>query len=688
MKDHLKADLETNKIESARPAFHKIGFNGASFYLTKSHFSDVRGWDHGKNSIGKYYLFPWWDFRAKGILGFELGDSSPYLGEVIAIGSYTPSMDDLLDVKYTTKSGKAYFKSALAELGYRKVTKEKTTKIDAKNFMRMKEIVPTGAQGKAIYGDGDYIIDGAAGTGKSTTVLQKIKLLEVQGNIKTSQIKVVVKNTKVLPRFKELLQSIDVTGVSILTSKTLIDNYYPSDLSISKEQLVKLNKLAHSALLDFDSIFNKRTLFSQTYETDELKLETLSSYLGDDKNYKSIENEFLNNVTKIRKLQINDNKKIDQKRKDLTDKVRVENERLTSATILKNQKSFLRRQLSRIGVGTLPNENNISLGDKAMIRKQVHTFKLKLQFSIDKNIKLFQEKRLLEETKLLGTPLHYLKTKFIETTCKTMPLTLSKILFWYFNKLYYKDFKIHTIIIDEAQSFSAVDIELIRLTSQNTILAGDELQNESSTGIGLWRNLAIHDSFEQDAKLKIFQLKHNFRQTFELGSVSYNYRQLLLNKNIENIKSEYFEDQIGFSKPTLKLISGKQSFLDLIKNRIQYIKDTFKNSHTFPLVIFYEKIHLSRLIGIVGSAQLTYCVDDHNDLNCDILFVNVMDISGREFPVVLAPLMNATKKNTIYIMLSRAKFNLTIFTETDKNIEENIQTLCTLGLIEKSSSPI
>ena len=65
-----------------------------------------------------------------------------------------------------------------------------------------------------------------------------------------------------------------------------------------------------------------------------------------------------------------------------------------------------------------------------------------------------------------------------------------------------------------------------------------------------------------------------------------------------------------------------------------------------------------------------------------------MDISGREFPVVLAPLMNATKKNTIYIMLSRAKFNLTIFTETDKNIEENIQTLCTLGLIEKSSSPI
>jgi len=64
--------------------------------------------------------------------------------------------------------------------------------------MKMNEIIPTGAQGKAIYGEGNYIIDGSAGTGKSTTVLQKIKLLQKNDNIDTNKICILVKNEMVV----------------------------------------------------------------------------------------------------------------------------------------------------------------------------------------------------------------------------------------------------------------------------------------------------------------------------------------------------------------------------------------------------------------------------------------------------------------------------------------------------------
>jgi len=73
--------------------------------------------------------------------------------------------------------------------------------------MRMREIIPTGMQGKAIYGEGNYIIDGAAGTGKSTTVLQKIKLLQKQDNISTKKILVLVKNKNIIDEFNDLLSN-------------------------------------------------------------------------------------------------------------------------------------------------------------------------------------------------------------------------------------------------------------------------------------------------------------------------------------------------------------------------------------------------------------------------------------------------------------------------------------------------
>ena len=92
----------------------------------------------------------------------------------------------------------------------------------------------------------------------------------------------------------------------------------------------------------------------------------------------------------------------------------------------------------------------------------------------------------------------------------------------------------HTIIIDEAQDVTAVTIELVRLKAKNTILVGDESQRELVGGVGHWQDvISARDSFlNKEGGLNIYSLRHNFRQTYELGAVSYNYRQLTLNKPI------------------------------------------------------------------------------------------------------------------------------------------------------------
>jgi hypothetical protein len=680
MREHLQADLETNQKECSRPIFHRIGFNDASIYLTNTHFYDARGWDHGKNSIGKYYLFNWFDYRAKAILGFELGDESPALGKAKLIGSFTPSNDDLKDVKYMSNSGKAYFKSALAELEGRVLADEKVIKIDSENFMKMKEIIPTGAQGKAIYGQGDYIIDGPAGTGKSTTVLQKIKLLEHQENIDPSRIKVVVKNSKVVPRFKELLQSINIEDVSILTAKNFLLENYPSELTVSTEKLVELNELTVTAVSLFDTVFNIQTIFSQGYKLDVSELRRLLTIADNNKAYDTQAKRFLERAKTIRETKVNNDKSIAQKHKDLKESVALQKEKLTAATIQRNKKSLTKRIIRLIGMNLSSSEDAMTLGDEADIRDQVNEYRTQKQASIDKIKIRLQDDRLKQEQHLIESKTE-LKQVFINAVCQNKSPFESDILFRYFNKYFFKNFDIHTVIIDEAQDISAVDIELIRLTSKNTILAGDESQTESLDGISLWENLAIATSFTKDGSLQLYQLRHNFRQTYELGSVSYNYRQLLLNRNIEDIRSDYFEDQIGFNKPSLKLISENKDFVSLLKSRISYIKETFSNA--VPLVIFYENSQsLHRLKDVVRTEKLSFSTDENIDTNNDVLFVNILEIAGREFPVVLAPLAKSTKPNTIYIMLSRAKFDLTFFTGANNNIEEHVQTLCQKGLIQ------
>ena len=682
MIEELKADLETHNKEHERPAFHRIGFDDSSIYITKTNFYDARGWDNGSNSRGKYYLFSWTDYRAKTVLGFELGDESPALGKASLIGDYTPISNDIRNVKYSSAKGKAYFKSALAELEGKEIEEESSTKIDVEHFMEMKEIIPTGAQGKAIYGDGDYIIDGPAGTGKSTTVLQKIKLLQIQEKISPSRIQVIVKNSKVVPRFKELLASIDIFDVSIMPVSDFIVRNYPSQPNVGGIELSYLNRLAINASEAFNLVYDLKKLFEVGYQSNLSKWEQFCSFAKNDSVFLENAKSFLEKAKEVRESKKANAKRIAETQAELRRKIKAEKEKLTIAISKKNEKSLLKRLGKRIGFIPTTNDVGLSLGDEANIREQLTKYKSSHQDAIDK-LKLHFDEQIRFKEQTLATELGSVKREFVNAVVKaTSKRNEAEILKLYFNKSFFENYQFHTIIVDEAQDVSAVDIELIRLCTQNTILAGDESQTEDIDGIGLWKNLVIEDSFSKNDNLHIYHLRHNFRQTYELGNVSYNYRQLILGRDIEDIKSDYFEDQMGFNKPSLKFVSAEDDFVHLVKNRIDYIRTAFTSS--FPLVIFYENSSsLRRFQALLDGQKFSMNCDENSVLNSDILFVNIWEIAGREFPVVLAPLTENTSNNTIYIMLSRAKFDLTLFTGMGKAIDPYTMLLCQHGLINK-----
>ncbi len=78
----------------------------------------------------------------------------------------------------------------------------------------------------------------------------------------------------------------------------------------------------------------------------------------------------------------------------------------------------------------------------------------------------------------------------------------------------------------------------------------------------------MEKEFSRDNQLNLFTLSHNFRQTFELGNFSFNFRQLVLGKSLTDISEEYFENQKGFKKPQLALINQTSDFCLLVKGKI------------------------------------------------------------------------------------------------------------------------
>lgn len=668
MIDELKHDYNTSmgKKLSNTPLYHRIKFNSASIYLTESNTSRIMT---GKTGQGDYRVFSWIDPRAKAFLGFELGDNSPLLGRANLIGSFKPSDNDLKEVKYHSFSGKAYFPSAYDELNNIGKNPNLALKelIDVDNFMKMSEIIPTGVQGKAIYGEGNYIIDGAAGTGKSTTVLQKIKLLQNQNNVLSSQIAVVVKSKQVIETFKTLLNSLDVKGIALYSQSEFVQHHFSELSSLTSTVLTETyddvkNKIEiFEELINIDSAIKSKSIentqpfpslsFSNSLERKVTHFLNLCRFYSEGKN--NLHNSLVE--SKERK-----NKQIAEfKRK------------LESSLLSKKLQDMIRKEEDVSG-GV-----HLDLGDEAIIREKTFKYESELQKKIkeleDKNNSTLNDKITKIRNMKKDIRIDFCSSENISSTFDlNVP---SELISLYLNEHYpHKESLYHSVIIDEAQDIPSNFIELVRLNSKNTILAGDESQTESSSGIGFWRNIILfEEKYSIDNEPNIYNLRHNFRQTYELGAVSFNFRQLILGREIDNIKQDYYENQIGFNKPELVRISQVDEFYKLVDAKIDYIKNNFTSS--FPLVVFYESDSSLTRFKELFTGKYKYIMDQDEASDSEIMLVSTEDISGREFPVVISPLLDSTLESTIYIILSRAKFDLSIVISNKLKLNDHLKTL-------------
>lgn len=673
-KSELKVDFETFKKHTDTPIFHRIKFDKTSIYLTKSTFFYLQT---SKNDYGHYRIFSWDDWRAKAFLGFELGDDSPALGLVNLIGHFTPTKNDLTEIQYVSERGKAYYDSAKGELeGLIEVDQlRERKKIDSRTFMRMNEIIPTGKQGKAIYGEGNYIIDGAAGTGKSTTVLQKIKLLERHYSVSSEKVLVIVKNKSVIDDFEGLLKKIGITKLKFI----LADEFEQSLFKVSSDNIGSvINRTWDTAsriheiikILKVEQEFISSRNLSNLGGNDFLVLK----YFDHDAELVNLFNEY----KKLRSAFINlieDNrKKISRAKNELSINLDNYKNLLIKQVLQKNNKDKKNSLLSKILNSSKP-VGTLTLGDEAKIRDAIRIRKRELDKKVDKLLISLMEKEgvLIKDLEVCFNSVRVRVLSDEYSELHSSDNRESRLLNLQIRKLSGISPSLHTIIVDEAQDVSLSKIHLAWLMAENIILTGDELQKEASDGIGSWDNLGkLKEQFSKEGKLRIFALSHNFRQTFELGSFSFNFRQLVVGKPVVDIREEYFDNQKGFNKPQLSFIEQESDFIALVNDKIGIVNESFSDS--FPVVIFYEnEASLNRLKGILVKAGIRCGYD--GDESGKVMFVDIRNIAGRSFPVVLMPLIRATNDSSIYIMISRAKYDLCIFTGKDKKINRHIENL-------------
>lgn len=779
-KENIKADLDTFLKHKEKPFFRKLKFNNASVYLTNSVFNEL---SYGKNNENSYRIFPWNDIRAREFLSLKIGDSSQSLplGCVEIIATYKPSIEneDLQDIQYQYYYTKYYFKSARQYL--QDIEDSVRYKIDTEEIFNMNEIIPIGNQGSAIYAEGSYIIDGVAGSGKSTTLIQKIKIILEHKKINKEKVILLVKNKELINEFNKLLKTIKVYDINILTFEDFLKRNY--DTNISEEEIKKvylkyeeidnyliklknciidpLNKNMipnlNKNLNNYNSIFNYNKIEEQINKLINLATEVEKKHNSGLDNIKiivnnnkiklkdNVKNMLLKNKETskiIKEFDIFFNwlgiKKIEKEYIDIENinKIKEKFEKMYQFFIENESKKSINYNLKPKEIYIFKNDIKEVINDtitltslyleKDINEKEKYKLILKNKYKfffkdndiknifdfiylidplifditnfkeindyIKKENKNFNDKiekyntNLKKEKndiikKILNIEIEINKTilenNFLDIFFNSN--TSKQVFIGLFNKNFNNKTKYEYIIIDEAQNIKNKELDLIIPITKNVILNGDEFQSEDPLSICQWENIQNSKKYflkNNNKELNIYRLIHNFRQSYELANCSYNFRQLHLNKEIIDISEEYFENEKGFNVPTICYINEDIKFIKLINDKLKYIQEIFTKK--IPIVIFYENDKtLGRLSNILEKNNFSYGMD--GEFKYDVMFVAINNIAGRSFPLVLSPLIKNSNDKSLYIMLTRARYDLTLFTKEDvsnkyikKLIEKNI----------------
>jgi len=684
LKVELQIDYKSYIDHIETPALNKYALEKFNIYLTKSLLPDII---LSSNKNGSYRFLSWDDERAKSLIQANIGDNISFPGhfksegsnELEIIGNFTPDGNDLTHIQYETKSKKGYFESAINTLSNN--NEKILTKISIDGFVNMKEVIPTGDQGKAIYAENNYIIDGAAGTGKTTTVIQKIRILTKRKDIDAKRIVIVAKNKNVKLQFLTLLDHLGIEGLKIRTVDDFLlenDEINLAGIDVDFLEKVELELLSYSQVFHKALNDKRRTSIEKISDDDSAnifdKFGNNPAFISELKKYDKLCVDLLGNRNKLSKYKISLDNKVESKLKDIKRTI-IEGE-IKRIKKTKYEGGSYNLLGNEIGIDQVSKSfiDSIPITSTPLINEFKNEFKNELD-NLDRSVKRTRDSLKIVKSKLVSI---FYSNEFM---VMLFPNKLEcKVALLYANKENKSIRKIHTLIVDEAQDVSISNIELFRLISENIILVGDEAQRENINGIGRWSKIMNNKKFFKSESEGIYRLKHNFRQTYELGVVSYNYRQLILGHKIEDIKSEYFENQIGFNIPELLYIKKTNEILTIVLKKLKYINDSF--TRKFPLVLVYEK-NGKNFEKMFDLEKISYTQNPQNEA-VDVLLIDSNAIAGREFPVMLVNISANTADENIYIMLSRARFDLTVLVNAKHQVSSNIEILLDNGMIKNN----
>jgi len=742
----------------------KFSDQESSFYIAPINI--FRG--NGRAPDYKFYdnfIISYWgdpNKRAERLMTFEIGDSSPANGTLELIGEYNPKGNNLLDVKYETIAGKEYINNAISFLEGKEATNDLNQRIDIDSFFRLKfELAAQGMQARALYDNKNCIIDGAAGTGKSTIAIQKLKyFFENDQELDQNQLLIVVRNRYLKKHFSTLLKDsvIDLRDIKIQTMDEVFDTNAIKNIEECIEESKRiqrnLNELIQKRDIDSLEVHYLNLYNFIGVEFFQTNISILLSHLNTEKNIQDIEkldrgleelqnkrNQYIdlnkneiNALDKAHKYIKDSIKKLKDKSLQYDEKVQVKNEIKKIREALSSNK--ISQQIKFYDSEIKKHKNDIDKLDGKHYQKALNSLTPSLILPIavlDDLIDLFQNRKeasglevlkwfiqyknhLQDKEKLLSTKNEFeiqlrseiiikeqedieneiielnkkLDKKFENANRKYFDLYSNEMKKVYFSKYYldqsgliqnnhhiiYNILNIlpkryNTIIIDEAQDFSKQELEFIRIHTERVILTGDILQNiETDKGLKDWNeifNLEHYRNENDNDKLNIYSLKHNFRQTYQLANASYNYRKLLLNEEVEDIGSDYFESEKFFNsqeypKPKILFFENLSKAMEHLDNKKKHIFGTYTKK--FPIIAVYkndqDRKYLEKICSDFSIATKKI------DRNADIILLHINEVKGEEFPIVFAN-ANSFSDKELYLIMTRAQFELDLF-----SLEANI----------------
>lgn len=693
-KENLKNWLD-NGIFTRRLKFRKHKEN---FYITTANIKRGKGQEQ-EIRFGENYLYSYWDKqKVEGFLNRTINDHviDDRLAELDLIGDYHPKKDNLLDIQYQIKSGKEFIKNAKNFI--KGIDESKIQQIDIDGFFRLNfELAGQGIQSKAFYEEDNCIIEGMAGTGKSTIALQKLKYFYENYNIGQDKMLVVVKNDKLKAHFLSLLEdkNINLKEIKIKSLSQIYENKF------DKNQFLELKNISKDIKNDIERIINQRDI-----ESLQSHYFSLFNRLGIDffknlinKKIEKLNSEENNKKIKSIEIEIEKLKNSSMEDKELIKKISEKNNELNRLSSKKFEKILLEIDSYYIFSVSILNElislvshderkfkvlkwildyknflNNISensekqkklqniLNNENITNEKKRELELKifnLKNQEKKNFPLLTAKHI-SEFKVIMNDVYFSKKYINGSYLCNYSNSEKNIIYKYLDLI---DRELEIIIIDEAQDFEKEELEYLRLLSKKIFLTGDMLQNlDKYKGLKSWDDILFkNEIFEKDSKLNIFNLKHNYRQTYQLANASFNFRKILLEKDLEDIGDDYFENEKKFGeteyfKPIIFYVNNNDNIYEMVNKTLENLLKIYTSR--FPLVIIVKNLEQKNYyLNLFKDFNLN---DSENFKNSDILIYTINEIKGEQFPVVFADISEFNSKE-IYLIMSRAQFELKLY---------------------------